>query len=164
MGACDFITYGFGKDADEAFSRCVQDAQWESGHGGYTGTIAEKGSFRMFSPPRTRLGAGALAECAIYGGDTVTEYRKLPPGEKPSGSYRGSYGPDGEMVYYVPVQKKLPPAVLEWVQRVHPKVQDKWGPAGCIEVTGKAAQEYRKRAGLKGRKGKVFVFFGLASS
>lgn len=45
MGACDFTDYATGKNADEAFQACVKDAQYEFGHGGYSGTIAEKGSF-----------------------------------------------------------------------------------------------------------------------
>lgn len=47
MGACDFIQSGRGKTAQEAFSKAVQHAQYMSGHGGYTGTIAEKREFVM---------------------------------------------------------------------------------------------------------------------
>ena len=47
MGACEFSVSSKGKTAAEAFSKAVSDAQYESGHGGYSGTIAEKGSFRM---------------------------------------------------------------------------------------------------------------------
>lgn len=51
-GAADFGVTAVGKTAQEAFSQAVQDAQYESGHGGYSGTIAEKGSFRVFTPPK----------------------------------------------------------------------------------------------------------------
>jgi len=51
MGACDFLTFGRGATAKEAFSSAVENAQWESGHGGYSGTIAEKGSFVTITPP-----------------------------------------------------------------------------------------------------------------
>lgn len=44
-GAVDFFTYAAGSDPRKAFSEAVQEARYESGHGGYTGTIAEKGSF-----------------------------------------------------------------------------------------------------------------------
>jgi hypothetical protein len=47
MGACDFYYRQRDKTAREAFRRAVEDAQWEYGHGGYSGTIAEKGSFVM---------------------------------------------------------------------------------------------------------------------
>lgn len=51
MGACDFSTIAKGKTAKEAFRTAVEDAQYESGHGGYTGTIAEKHEFRMIDLP-----------------------------------------------------------------------------------------------------------------
>jgi len=50
MGAADFSCRARGKTAKEAFASAVLDAQYESGHGGYTGTIAEKYSFVMIQP------------------------------------------------------------------------------------------------------------------
>lgn len=49
MGAEQFIHPASGKNAKEAFNNAVEDAAWECGHGGYTGTIAEKGDFVMCS-------------------------------------------------------------------------------------------------------------------
>jgi hypothetical protein len=45
MGASEFTDVGRGKTAQEAFDKLVKDAQYEHGHGGYTGTIAEKHNF-----------------------------------------------------------------------------------------------------------------------
>lgn len=45
MGADTFEIFGYGKTAREAFSAAREDAQYEHGHGGYTGTIAEKDSY-----------------------------------------------------------------------------------------------------------------------
>ena len=45
MGADTFFTQAKGDNANEAFANAVADAAWESGHGGYTGTIAEKQEF-----------------------------------------------------------------------------------------------------------------------
>ena len=45
MGACTFIDRAKGKTAVQAFAAAVQQAKYEHGHGGYSGTIAEKGSF-----------------------------------------------------------------------------------------------------------------------
>jgi hypothetical protein len=42
MGAANFITGGTGATMREAFSNATQQAAHEYGHGGYTGTIAEK--------------------------------------------------------------------------------------------------------------------------
>ncbi len=57
MGANEFTTSARGKTAADAFKKARADAQYESGHGGYTGTIAEKHEFVMMTPPFTR------AEC-----------------------------------------------------------------------------------------------------
>ena len=45
MGAEVFMASAFGKDINEAFRNAVSNAQHESGHGGYSGTIAEKARF-----------------------------------------------------------------------------------------------------------------------
>ena len=52
MGASEFINVAEGKTADEAFKKLVAQAQWEHGHGGYSGTIAEKQSFVEFARPK----------------------------------------------------------------------------------------------------------------
>lgn len=54
MGAYSFRTKAHGKTAREAFDNAVRHAQHESGHGGYTGTIAEKHSFSMQPRPPAR--------------------------------------------------------------------------------------------------------------
>lgn len=46
-----FETKAAGKTAAEAFDAAVKEAQWEHGHGGYSGTIAEKRSFRLLTVP-----------------------------------------------------------------------------------------------------------------
>jgi len=47
MGAERFITYSKGATAKEAFELAVESAEYEYGHSGYTGTIAEKDDFVM---------------------------------------------------------------------------------------------------------------------
>ncbi len=54
MGASDFMVYGVGTDAREVFNRLVEDAQYEYGHGGYTGTIAEKNGYKIVAEPMTK--------------------------------------------------------------------------------------------------------------
>ena len=51
MGATDFGTTAKGKTAKAAFMKAVKRAQHENGHGGYTGTIAEKDGFKMVYAP-----------------------------------------------------------------------------------------------------------------
>jgi hypothetical protein len=50
-GGSDFYTFGRGSDPKAIFRELVEDARHESGHGGYTGTIAEKDGFKVVSKP-----------------------------------------------------------------------------------------------------------------
>jgi len=49
MGAVNFEVIAYTENAREAFRNAVERARWEYGHGGYTGTIAEKDGFVDFS-------------------------------------------------------------------------------------------------------------------
>jgi hypothetical protein len=51
MGGNTFTNRAKGTSAREAFRSAVEDARYENGHGGYTGTIAEKGEFTMIPLP-----------------------------------------------------------------------------------------------------------------
>lgn len=52
MGATTFYTKAKGKTAADAFRDAVSKAQYKYGHGGYTGTIAEKRDFVMIELPK----------------------------------------------------------------------------------------------------------------
>lgn len=52
MGASTFYITAKGKNAAEAFASAVSDAQHYHGHGGYTGTIAEKDEFVEIKLPK----------------------------------------------------------------------------------------------------------------
>ena len=47
MGGDVFYTESEGTNIDEAFRKAVEQAEWEHGHAGYTGTIAEKTGFTL---------------------------------------------------------------------------------------------------------------------
>ena len=49
MGASAFFSSAAGHSDKEAFRAARDHAAWEYGHGGYTGTIAEKDSYVMSS-------------------------------------------------------------------------------------------------------------------
>ena len=66
MGACDFFTTAKGKTAREAFDNVVEEAKYENGHGGYTGTIAEKNSFTVIELPEGQ-------EAYAYANDLMDE-------------------------------------------------------------------------------------------
>lgn len=53
MGGATFTTRQSGETVDEAFSSAVEQAKYMNGHGGYTGTIAEKNSFKLI--PRSEM-------------------------------------------------------------------------------------------------------------
>tara|TARA_R100001530_G_scaffold98641_2_gene68524 strand:- start:1905 stop:2180 length:276 start_codon:yes stop_codon:yes gene_type:complete len=52
MGAMQFDTVSYGKTPKEAFWNAVNEANHDYGHAGYTGTIAEKGSFKLLEIPK----------------------------------------------------------------------------------------------------------------
>lgn len=97
MGADSFVVTSYGKTAKEAFRTAVEDALHEYGHGGYTGSIAEKHNFMMIECPKDK-------KPVEYAWDLVN-----------TGDHR---------------------------------IDDKWGPAGCVKTS----------------KDNVWVFFGVASS
>jgi len=49
MGASTFIVSTIGTSVKEAFASARQNALHENGHGGYTGSIAEKSEFVLVS-------------------------------------------------------------------------------------------------------------------
>jgi hypothetical protein len=51
MGADPFITSAIGDTAKAAFDKAVENALYEYGHGGYTGTIADKDCFSEIELP-----------------------------------------------------------------------------------------------------------------
>ena len=52
MGAEVFYNRGKGTSASEVFKQEREHACYENGHGGYTGTIAEKGGYTMSRKPK----------------------------------------------------------------------------------------------------------------
>jgi hypothetical protein len=83
MGANTFVQSARGKTAKDAFVNAVQDACYEYGHGGYTGTLAEKHSYVMIGKVADEDAAHTLA--------------------------------------------------YELIDASDHRIDDKWGPAGCIE-------------------------------
>ncbi|WP_053958100.1 hypothetical protein [Sulfobacillus thermosulfidooxidans] len=55
MSAQMFVTVAEGLTLHAAFAAAVAEAQWEHGHGGCTGTIAEKDSVCEISPLRPQM-------------------------------------------------------------------------------------------------------------
>ena len=102
MGGCDFARFAEGENAQQAFDIAVKDALYFYGHGGYTGTIAEKHDFVMIPVPE--------------GFDYDDK--------------------DAAMTF-----------AYKLIDEGDPRIDDKWGPAGCISMNGN-----------------LYLFFGWASS
>lgn len=181
MGAVDFTSYAWGKTPAEAFNAAVEHAQWEHGHGGYSGTIAEKYSYTLVTlPPRMKATAFRDLTCeAAYYDDGEDAREDLARAEKwlaakPTGRIREAQAwvraakkrvKDAERDQARLARKLGANAAL--VRSAAAVWNDKWGPAVCVEVTSPA--ERAKLVGgwhwqAKKRGDRLFMFFGLASS
>lgn len=108
MGAQTFSTTAKGRTAQAAFSAAVKSAGWEHGHGGYTGTIAEKSSFTLI-----RDSAEEVLKRLLKEPDAEKYYPRIVEGLQ-----RG----DGWAI------------ARALVEIGDPRIDDKWGAAGCIAL------------------------------
>lgn len=84
MGASIFIVYQPGADPDEAFRAAAAQARHDHGHGGYTGTIAEKNSYTVIThTPQTSEQAKATAQQLMTANDDRIRDRAGPAGAIP---------------------------------------------------------------------------------
>jgi hypothetical protein len=135
MGAGRFRVWGAGKTPQDAFSALVRQAQHEHGHGGYTGTIAEKHSFKLLTPPP---GVAAL--------DFV---RWVVAAEQCEGN---------------DCPAEVPPEYLQAVMRAAGVSDDKYGPAAAVEIKDKELEALRAKYPRDFPVGeRAFVFFGWAA-
>jgi hypothetical protein len=142
MGAEQFFVTSTGKNPFEAFDRAVAQAQYDFGHAGYTGTIAEKSDFSMMRVPvdswRWDKIPGFLAREA-YKRDRESPKVRLPG-------------------------NPLPDKYKAEIRRLAEIYDNKWGPAIGYEVTGTAAVEIKEAHGRKLSHDKAYVFCGWASA
>jgi hypothetical protein len=83
MGASDFITYEPTRDLRTAFANARDQAAYDYGHAGYTGTIAEKGSTVNVSGLLSLDEAYALADKMIREHDDRISDKWGPAGAIP---------------------------------------------------------------------------------
>jgi hypothetical protein len=171
MGAYDFTDYSFGRDVDDAFSRAVQEAQWQHGHGGYTGTIAEKYEWVEYVlPGRVRTAAEKLIGAAMNPPSTMkpvlprrADYPKNRQGRWAYDSAVRTYRNDRRAL--VRMNKTIPPRLRPLVMKMaEVAAGSKWGPAACFRLPPVQEKEYRERHDHVGKTGGVWAFFGYASS
>jgi hypothetical protein len=154
MGATTFFTYSHGRNVGEAFRQAQDEARYENGHGGYTGTIAEKpGAVTLDLPPRVTV---HTFQSKIYGAENaICEIE----------SKGDEYG-------YKATAKDR--ADLRWLiehfggeyqaKRIVRQYHDKWGECLAFELRGSERQNALMNLGLKkGTRQKVYAFLGWAS-
>jgi hypothetical protein len=150
MGAASFEEVLIGKDLRTAFNQAVAQAQYEYGHGGYTGTIAEKdGDGYVFMgqlPPRMTLRR-------LY--DLLEDYDSW---QYRVADYKSGYSQRKPGACPVPAQW------LPLIEKAGRYYSDKWGPAIVFELTGSQKAEIKARRGRKGTQDKVWIAMGYASS
>ena len=137
MGATTFDTYGVGKTLRQAFDSQVQEAAYMYGHGGYTGTIAEKDS--------------VVDLTSYFDGLRISDKMRIKVASAALGCY------DGELDDWT--KKQVPSKYHSIVSKISKAVNDKWGPAGAIELNGTIAKNLKK--GTRGKK--AYIIFGWAS-
>ncbi len=157
MGGCDFFTVAEGRDAKEAFSAAVEQAQYMHGHGGYSGTIAEKAGEGFVMIPDTKpdlvekikrdliaaraklksLGRGKL--------NGIDEFNRS--------QLRDTIDRLVSMRQNQLRVRMTPRDIAEaLIDMDDIRIADSWGPAGCIDLTP------------KNKRKKKYLFFGIASS
>lgn len=81
MGANDFFQMGKGGDVKTSFVSARDEALYDHGHSGYTGTLAEKDSFVVIDDqPKTRDQAYELARALIEDSDDRIDDKWGPAG------------------------------------------------------------------------------------
>ncbi|MER0477053.1 hypothetical protein ABR737_01540 [Streptomyces sp. Edi2] len=84
MGAEYFSVYQDGTAVEHAFRDAVEDAEYEHGHGGYTGTIAEKRFYKVVAQtPMSLDEAEEYASKLVVGEDALLADKCGPAGAIP---------------------------------------------------------------------------------
>ncbi len=165
-----------GRNADEAFTNLTEDAAWEHGHGGYSGTMAEKDSFIL---------AGTLPARVTFQ-DLLAAMFRTREVERHGHWVERTYG-DVEETYTdykgiertvttrecvkVTKRRKSPlpkalqnPAGERIVRAFLAADSDKWGPAAGVELNARETKTARSRS-YKGKQGiHAYGFGGSCSS
>lgn len=182
MGATDFQTYAAGKTPADAFRAARENAQYQSGHGGYTGTIAEKGDFVHVPVPKGITLAGFVklmddAEEHVgieYLRETVRYARQHGQGARKKYGDKTLKQHEAELAraerraeqFWTRVRGRGPGVeqALRRALEVGGWGSDKWGPALCLgPVTGKLLQERLQYVSALSRGHRLYLFRGIAS-
>ena len=150
MGADTFVVVAYGRTADEAFGEAVRSAQYESGHGGYTGTIAEKHDFVVI--PGNGREAIELAKRRIEQSKRRLKEARAKKDRWEVEDARAELVRLREFKKTLRIRMKAGDLAHALIELQDPRIDDKWGPAGCVDLTPRLKRKKR------------FLFFGWASS
>lgn len=169
MGAQWDDGYAIGATFTKAMHQLITDKQWEHGHGGYSGTLAEKSEDAVFCgtlPPRvTSTQFDLIAErWAAYKEDGKWEDRvKIPLGEDEP-SWKQNWRTVNRRKDPRPnaLKNQAGASMLEkwWLYRDG----NKWGPAAAIRLNDRETREYKRSRGRLGTRDKVWYVAGYCSS
>lgn len=151
MGATSFVTTVRGATPHDAFSSAVNEALYLHGHGGYTGTIAEKSGFTMCPIPSTiefrfwaRSGNELEVALGTIGpksqwrtdcvGETAAELRRFAKEYDEGAPEWTQCETVWETRAYKAVRDLLLFGTPQQVIDTHRVWNDKWGNALCVPV------------------------------
>lgn len=183
MGAAlDSATVG-GKSAALAFNQLVQDRQYSDGHGGYSGTFAEKHDFTKISVPVNPANGRRMQVKKFLA--LVSDYADAFNVWDEEVDYYGRPIPAKTLEEKIADIKKQYAGrkwtatrnqEIKWAKEEHRRQQkvlrsipdwalanvkaaaaighgDKWGPALCVELLGAEKSAAKKALGLNGKQG-----------
>ena len=153
MGACEFCDImKSNDDIQTTFRRGVEMAAYEHGHGGYSGTLAEKYDLVTFVPAKAGLSTTRFSELL----DQMGRNRWT--------------GPDYECVQNPEPDDEVTPDQLRMLKQAFAVAEDKWGPAAGMELDAEDPrreerwESYTYRVQGEEPPEHAYVFWGEASS
>jgi len=148
MGGCDFANTGKGRSAAEVFKQLQDDALYESGHGGYSGTIAEKHGFHPIPQPSQDTLRATLTrqlehskKQVEYATNEVAKYASEANGywlknskERLEEATKNVRELEAKLANKDPIiaDRDLLHSYADWYESEHPN--EKWGAAYCLTI------------------------------
>jgi len=178
MGAALDSGHGVGKTFAEAWDDIVKRREFSDGHGGYSGTFAEKPGAQLVHVP-AKFNVEKFIRLINEGGDfgdMAMVYEDIKEARRRNTRKNGTLNKSAfnrEAKYLLDTVKQFD----RWVKRCGAAADaaqtfvmiadgDKWGPAAAVELTGSALWKWKKaHPEHKGKRGlRVFYFVGMCSS
>jgi len=171
MGACDYQTTSHGKTPADAYRNACDEARDINGHQeGYSGDIQTSSGYREYALPKginaqRMLGWVSLINEAVWADeDAHSDERELDwDGILPSRRRDLEKRIKQSRAQAARARKRVPAAHRGTATRIANDIRDKCGPAVCLQVTGKAATEYKRHRGISGTRAKVWLFAGTGA-